>query len=61
MILMRDYFYFSLDHRIIIVNPEHSGIGKFGVELVREDNVVEFVAYRPFPVSFGRIGFAFGV
>jgi hypothetical protein len=58
---LRGYFYLPLDDRIIIVDPENSGIGRFGVELVREDDVEEFVAYRPFLVSFGRIGFALGV
>lgn len=56
-----DKFKTTLNHRIIIVNPENSDIGGFRVELVREDNVVEFIAYGPFFVSFGRIGFALGV
>src|SRR6266516_169767 len=44
-----------------MVNPENSGIGRFGIELVGEDNIVEPISFSPFLVSLRRIGFTLGV
>src|SRR5579864_4204203 len=55
------YLNLPLNHLIIIINQKHPGIRRFGIELVGEDNIEQFVAPGPFLVAWRGISFTFRV
>src|SRR5947199_89616 len=55
------YLYLPFNDRIILLNRKYSHIGRFGVEAVRENNVVELIPLGPLDITAGRVRLGFGV
>src|SRR6266700_1315232 len=58
--VLLNYLYLPFNYRIILLNRKYSHIGRFGIEAVRENDVVELIAFGPLDITAGRVRLGFG-